>query len=179
MEAIEALRTRRSCKDFAATPVTKETLLKLIDVARHSPSGANKNPWRFILITERQALDRLSQIARTCTWLSSAPAGISVAVNPSASRYWLEDCSIAAYSICLAATAQGLGAGWAAMHQSDSAEESARRQQRLREVLSLPDQLYIPMVLGLGYPKSAPAERKYPSVDEIVCWESYPAANPW
>ena len=151
---IEALKARRSCKDFAAKPVPAGILTELVDVARYSPSGANKNAWRFIIITERATLDRLSQISRACAWLSSAQAGIAVVVDPKATRYWLEDCSVAAYSIWLAGEARGIGVAWAAMHQSDNAEESAKRQQAVREALRLPVELYTPMVMGLGYRNS-------------------------
>ena len=171
---IEALRTRRSCKDFLDTPVPTETLSELIDIARYSPSGANKNTWHFIIITERQALNRLSEIARTCSWLASAQAAIAVIVDPASTRYWLEDCSVAAYSIWLAAEARGLGVAWAAMHQSDNSEESARRQKCVKEILCLPDELYTPMVLGLGYRKSPPSEKKRPALAEILAWENYP-----
>ena len=173
---IEALRARRSCKDFLETPVPVETLSELVDIARYSPSGANKNTWRFIIITERQALDRLSETARTCAWLHSAQAAIAVIIDPASTRYWLEDCSVAAYSIWLAAEARGLGVAWAAMHQSDNPEESAKRQKAVRDVLCLPDALYTPMVLGLGYRKSPPPEKKRPALEEIVAWENYPVS---
>lgn len=44
-----------------------------------------------------------------------------------------------------------LGAAWAAMYQSENLEESARRQQFVRQILSIPDNLAVPMVLGVGY----------------------------
>ncbi|MDP2729541.1 MAG: nitroreductase family protein [Dehalococcoidales bacterium] len=171
---IEMLRGRRSCKDFLDTPVSPEILSELVDIARYSPSGANKNTWRFIIITERQTLDRLSETARTCSWLNSAQAAIAVVIDPLSTRYWLEDCSVAAYSIWLAAEARGLGAAWAAMHQGDKPEESVRRQKHVREILSIPDELAVPMVIGLGYRKSPPAERERPALEEIINWESYP-----
>lgn len=174
MGVIEVLRGRRSCKDFLDTPVPVETLSELVDIARCSPSGDNKNAWRFIIITGRRALDRLSEIARTCSWLHSAQAAIAVVVDPASTCYWLEDCSVAAYSIWLAAEARGVGAAWAAMHQSDNHEESSRRQKYVREILSIPDQLSIPMVMGLGYCKSPPAEKERPTLEEIINWENYP-----
>ncbi len=170
---IEALRARRSYKDFLDRPVPTDILSELVDIARYSPSGANKNTWRFIVITERQALDRLGETARTCSWLHSAQAAIAVIIDPASTRYWLEDCSVAAYSIWLAGEARGLGVAWAAMHQSDNIDESARRQKCVREILRLPDTLYIPMVLGLGYRKSPPAEKKRPELEDILAWETY------
>ncbi len=171
---IDALRGRRSCKDYFPNPVPPQLLSELVDIARYSPTGANKNAWRFIIITHWQTLKRLSEIAGTCSWLASAPAAIAVVIDPASTRYWLEDCSVAAYTLWLAAEARGLGAAWATMHQSDNPEESGRRQGLAREILDIPEQLNIPMVMGLGYRKSPPAERKRPELKEVIFWENYP-----
>jgi nitroreductase len=173
MDIMEALRTRRSVRNFSDKPVSVQMLSDLVDVARYSPSGANKNPWRFVILTERNILDRLSEVHIHCRWFSSAQAGIAIAVDPASSRYWLEDCSVAAYTICLGAMACGLGAGWAAMYQSDDAAESERRQQLVRELLTIPDTMNVPMVLAIGYPQARSAERKRPALEEISNWERY------
>ena len=175
MDAIELLRTRRSCKDFADTPVTRETLLEIIEDTRHSPLSGTKMPWRFVLTTERQVIDRICEGGGAWKWLNSAPAALAVVTDPSATRYWLENCSVAAYSILLGAAARGLGARWGAVYQSDNAEESARRQQHIRDLLSIPNNQAIPMLIALGYPKAPPPERSYPALDDIVCWEKYQA----
>ena len=173
MDVIEALRTRRSTKNHSARVVSPQTLLELVDIARFSPSAANKNPWRFIIITRRSTLDRLSETQPHCRWLATAPAGIALAVDPNYTRYWLEDCCVAAYSIWLAAIGKGLGVAWAAIYQSDDAAESERRQKFVREVLSVPDGLNIPIVLAIGYPQTSPPERQMPTLEEVVHWESY------
>ncbi len=173
MEVLEAIARRRSTNSYASTPVAQETLLKLIDVSRSAPSGANKNPCRYVLITRRESLDHLGQTARTCQWLTSAQAGIAVVVDPTSSRYWLEDSCVAACVIWLAATDMGLGAAWAAMHLSDDAAESTRRQAIVREVLSIPAELSVPIVLGLGYPAADPRPRTVTELDEIVSWDRY------
>ena len=173
MDVIEALRTRRSTKIFSTRAVSPQTLLELVDIARFSPSGANKNPWRFIIITRRSTLDRLSGTQPHCHWLATAPAGIALMVDSNYTRYWLEDCCVAAYSIWLAAIGKGLGVAWAAVYQSDDAGESERRQKFVREALSVPEGLCIPMVLAIGYPQTAPPERKMPTLEELVHRESY------
>ena len=173
MELTDIFHKRRSTRDFSTTPVPRETLLQLVDVVRHSPSGTNKCPWHFVIVTERDTLHRLSQTHPHCRWLNSAKAGIAIVADPAITRYWLEDCCIVAYSIWLAATAQGLGVAWAAMYQSDNTLESARRQSFVREVLSVPNGFHVPVVLGIGYPKDQVPEKTRPSLEEIVHWEHY------
>jgi nitroreductase len=177
MDAIEAIRNRRSVRAFLTTPVPRERLEALADLARLSPSGANKNTWRFLLITQKGSLERLSQAHVACKWLSAAPSGIAIVIDPASTRYWLEDCSVAAYLIWLAATAQGLGASWAAMYQSDNAEETKRRQQFVREILVVPENLMVPMVLSIGYPESQPAAKNRPELKNIICWDRYAAVS--
>lgn len=91
MDVFEAIRTRRSIKNYLATPVSPETLQTLVDLARLSPSGANKNSWRFVVITQRDTLEYLGQAHPNCKWLSSAQAGIAIIIDPTSTRYWLED----------------------------------------------------------------------------------------
>ncbi len=43
----------------------------------------------------------------------------------------------------------------------------------MREVLSIPDSMQVPMVLGIGYPQASPPEKKRPDLEEIVHWERY------
>lgn len=175
MELSQVLYTRRGIKNFLPKPVPQDILLKLIDATRYAPSGANKNPCRFLVTTDRDALTRLGETARTCTWLASAPAGIAFMADTSSSRYWLEDCCVAAYTIWLSATDMGLGLAWGAMYQNDNSEESDRRQKHIRQILSIPDNLAIPMLLAVGYPdpEKPPAERKRVSLENIVCWDHY------
>ncbi|MEK7353088.1 MAG: nitroreductase family protein [Chloroflexota bacterium] len=173
MELLQALQTRRSTKSFLAKPVTQETLTKLIDIARYSPSGANKNPWKFVVTTDKAKLTRLGEAHRACKWLASAPSAIAVVADPAVSKYWLEDSCVAAYSIWLAAMGFGVGAAWAAMYQSDTPEESERRQKYVREIFSIPDNLSVPMVMAVGYPDQPPAERKKMEAKDIISWERY------
>ena len=173
MDLTEVFQQRRSIKEFSDTSVSRKDLLQLLDTARQSPSGNNKCPWHFVIVTERETLQRLSETHPYCRWLSSAKAAIAIIADPASTKYWLEDCSVAAYSIWLKATGQGLGMGWAAIQQSDNTEGSARRQDFVRETLSIPDRFNVPMVLGIGYPAASPPEKKRPALEEIVSWEGY------
>src|SRR3990172_4227432 len=84
MELLDAVASRRSIQTYASTPVPKETLLGLVEAARKAPSAANKNAWRFVLVTERQTLDRLSETHRFCGWLPPPPAANAPANAPAA-----------------------------------------------------------------------------------------------
>ena len=177
METIDTIRNRRSIKEFTLDTVSHETLEGLVDLARLSPAGNNKNAWRFIVIQDRQMLECLGETHPYCGWLKKASAGIAVIIDPKATRYWPEDCSVAATTIWLAATGQGLGAAWAAMYLSDNAVETARRQKHVREALAVPKHIMVPMVLAVGYPASRPVAKNRPYLTDVVCWEGYTALS--
>ncbi|MBI2287629.1 MAG: hypothetical protein HYU83_01345, partial [Chloroflexi bacterium] len=60
-----------------------------------------------------------------------------------------------------------------AMYQNDNHTETARRQQFVRETLSIPDNLLVPVVLAIGYPESQPAAKPRPELKDIICWDGY------
>lgn len=173
MEMIEALHTRRSIKSFTTAPVSREVLLEILDAARYSPSGANKNNWRFVVTTNREEIDKLSTVQPFSKWLGSAQAAIAIAGDPSLSRYWLEDCCLAAYSIYLSALAKGVGVAWSAIYQSDNPTEDERRQNLVREIAGIPAGLKAPIVLGLGYAQNQPAPRTMCKLEDVVFWDRY------
>lgn len=173
MELIEGLHTRRSIKSFTSEPISRETVLEILDVARYSPSGANKNNWRFVVATERGTIEKLAAVQQFSKWLSSAQAAIAVIGDPALSRYWLEDCCLAAYSIYLGALTKGVGVAWSAIYQSDNPGEDERRQTAVRDLLTIPATMKTPIVLGLGYPQAQPAPRKMCTLNEIVFWDHF------
>lgn len=173
MELIEALHTRRSIKSFTSAPVSREVLLEILDVTRYTPSGANKNNWRFVVTTKREVIDKLAAVQPFSKWLGSAQAAIVIAGDPAISRYWLEDCCLAAYSIYLGALANGVGVAWSAIYQSDNSAEDERRQNLVRELMRIQNAMKAPIVLGLGYPQSQPPPRTMATLQDTVFWEQY------
>lgn len=54
------IRGRRSVRGFLTTPIPRETILEILDVAAHAPSGTNIQPWHVIVVTgaKKEALSR-------------------------------------------------------------------------------------------------------------------------
>ncbi len=173
MELIEALHSRRSIKAYGIEPLTKEVLMEILDATRYTPSGANRNNWRFVVTTDRETIEKLSAVQPYSKWLGSAKAAIAIAGDPAISKYWLEDCCLAAYSIYLAALSKGVGVGWSAIYQSDNLEEDERRQSSVRALTGIPMNFKAPIVLGLGYPLGQPAPRQMATLEETVFWDRF------
>lgn len=59
---METLTWRRSIRKFTDQPVSDEDLHKIIDAARLAMSGANSQPWEFIIIKDKETIDKLRQV---------------------------------------------------------------------------------------------------------------------
>ena len=63
MEALQAILTRRSTRDYKPDPVEQEKLEKILDAGRQAPSGGNNQTSHFLVIRNRAVLDRLVALA--------------------------------------------------------------------------------------------------------------------
>ena len=61
-EFLELARTRRSVNKFKPDPVPDEYINKIIEAARWAMSGANSQPWEFIIIRDKETKDKLADI---------------------------------------------------------------------------------------------------------------------
>ena len=75
MEMIDAIRHRRSARDYAQTPLSREALESLVDAAIQAPSAMNEQPWHFTIIRNRTLLDLISRESKShmLTALKSLP----------------------------------------------------------------------------------------------------------
>lgn len=58
------VKTRRSIRSFKTDPIPDEDVDKIIEVARWAPSGANSQPWEFIVLKDREVKDRIVDIVK-------------------------------------------------------------------------------------------------------------------
>jgi nitroreductase len=156
MDAYEAITTRRSIRAYTAQPVSEELIRELLAAAMSAPSASNRQPWHFLVITERHQLDAMTAILPYGQMLRQAPLAIVVCGDRERQPmdgYWVQDCSAATENILLAAHAKGLGAVWLGVYPRQE------RIEPLRRLLGLPDQVPPLAVLSIGYP----AEQKEPA----------------
>ncbi len=73
------IETRRAYRSIRTDPIPKEDLLKLIESAHLSPSCSNKQPWRYVVVQNKETLEKLSQAyAEGNYWMKDVPAVIVV-----------------------------------------------------------------------------------------------------
>ena len=156
MDAMHAIYSRRSIRHYQDKIVPEDIIIELIRAAMSAPSATNKQPWHFMVITERQLLDKIPEFHPYSAMLKQAPAAIAVCgdtqVQPD---YWIQDCSAATQNILLAAHAKGIGAVWLAIYPREP------RILGLQNMLNLPKNILPLSLVALGYPdeKKSPVDR--------------------
>ena len=136
-----------------------------------APSAAGKDPWRFIVIRDRQTLARLAAALPNGPMLATAALGIAVcgeleAAHDQQISYLLQDCSAAIENLLLGAHILGLGACWLGVHPRE------QRIKSLREILSLPASVIPVACIAIGHPgeQKEPRTRYNPDYVRFERW---------
>jgi len=69
----EAIHQRRSIRSFKSDPVPQEMVIQMLEAARLAPSGSNRQPWRFVVVTDAEERKRLRQVCLDQTYIEEAP----------------------------------------------------------------------------------------------------------
>ena len=149
---LELAKNRRSIKKFTAQAVPEEKIDAIIEAALRSPSGRSVRPWAFVVVKDRDLLEKLSGAKpKGATFIKDASVSIVVCADPSKSNLWIEDCSIAAVSMQYAAHSMGLGTRWCQIRGTNFSDSQSARDY-IAEMLDLPDNLEIECIIAIGFP---------------------------
>ncbi|WP_299976472.1 nitroreductase family protein [Desulfobacula sp.] len=149
---LDLISSRRSIRKFKNKPVEKEKIKSLISAALRSPSSRGINPWRFIVIEDKDLLEKLSKAKpHGAGFLKGAPLGIAVCGDISESDVWVEDASIASVFIHLAAHDLGLGSCWIQIRKREHGPAKSA-DAYVKKLLKIPDNIMIESIIAIGYP---------------------------
>lgn len=166
MDALEALRTRRSVRTYEKRPVSKEDLETLVDCGRLAATARNAQPWEFIVVTEDEVLRSLAKLADNGKFIAEAPACIAVFCEDS--DYYLEDGCAATQNILVAACALGLASCWVAGDRKPYAE-------KVCALLGAPAGYKLISLIPVGYSSEKPTPVKRP-LEDVIHWEHFTGA---
>ena len=163
----EKITNRRTIRKYTRKDVPEKVLLKCVDAARLSPSGANRQPLKYVTITDHELL---KEVFSTLSWAGYLPdyqpceeemprAYIAILLDKNIRKNPGHDAGIAAMSVSMVAYDEGLG----------SCILGAVDRERLRKILNVPDVFEIVLVVALGYPAENPVVDKMKDGD-IKYW---------
>jgi nitroreductase len=151
----QKMTSRRTIRKYAPKAVPKEVLLQCVDAARLSPSAANRQPLKYVIVNDNPLL---RDVFQTLSWAGYLPeyqpseaempqAYIVILLDKDLRKEAGHDAGIAAMSITMVAHDNGLG----------SCILGAINRRKLRTVLNLPESLVIILVVAIGHPAEIPA----------------------
>ncbi|MCX8030515.1 MAG: nitroreductase family protein [Thermodesulfovibrionales bacterium] len=186
MDLFEAIKTRRSIRRFSDKPVSDENITTILDLVRYSPSWANLQCWRFIVVREKDNIKRISELSYVESFLkpmgykanpatkaiAEASVVIVLCADPTKSGtiwnqpYYMTDVGIASQTLMLAVRGLGLGTVFVGIFEEDA----------IRNLLNIPSNIRIVGLFPIGYLLDEKKEMKMPErkpLSEIVFYEKW------
>jgi len=149
---LELLKKRRSIRKYKENRLEKEKVDKLIKAALFSPSSKNRRPWEFIIVDDKDLLNKLSQSKQHgAGFLKNAALGIIVLADPEQCDVWIEDTSIASIILHLTAASLNLGSCWIQLRERWH-NSSVTAEEYVRKVLNIPEKYKVESIIAIGYP---------------------------
>lgn len=200
MDVTEAIRKRRSIRNYKPDEIPEDVLDRLLSAMRLAPSGGNRQPWKFIVVQDREIKAKLAAACRFVPgrtsgqeFIAEAPVVVVACGSEgrATARYYKDnqlnlnfgrniaeevkkdtggylstftmDLAIALDHLALTAVEEGLGTCWVA----------GLDERMVKELLSVPDDLRVILVMPVGYPVSWPEPRPRKPLEEIICYDGY------
>ena len=171
---IDLLRSRRSVRQFQNKPIEQEKIDLLIEAMLRSPSSRGLNPWEFVVVSDPDILNGLATAKpHGASFIRNAPLAFVVCGDPERSDVWVEDCSIAALILHLAATDLGLGSCWIQLRNREH-DAQTTSDEYVKGLLGLGEKLAVEAVIAIGYGKEdKPGHSQSSLLYEKVSYEKY------
>lgn len=157
MEVFRVISERRTIRRFRRERIPKGVLERVLEAGRLAPSARNIQPWYFIVVEDEKIKGELVEACMGQRQVGEAGAVIAVIGDPGASRWFSQDPIIAASFMTLEACEEGLGVCWI----------GAFEESRVKQILKIPENLRVIILLAMGYPDERPPPRPRKPREEI------------
>ena len=158
MEFFQVVEKRASVRAFEPAEIQEDELLRIVDAGRRAPSGRNRQPCQFVLITDGTVIEKLGAV-QAC--IGQASAAVAVLVDDQITEYWKEDAAAAIENMLLAIAALGYASVWVEGYV-------LRHEAMVKETLGVPDSLRAIAVLPIGKPAAEPQQAAKKPMDEVL-----------
>jgi len=173
MDVIEAIRTRRTIRQFSQAPIEFDKITAIIEAGTYAPSSGNLQNWKFILITNKDVIKDIHNYCLDQVWLSSAQALIVVCGLPESAAdkygvrgerlYTTQNVAACVQNMLLTAHSLELGAAWVGAFDED----------KISMMFDVPETARPQAIVALGYPDYDPPEKMMQSLPAQVYFNSY------
>ena len=171
MKLVQLMKNRRSIRKYKQDPIPLEKIYQILEAGRYAPSGANLQPWIYIVVTDNKLKEKIREEAEKIernfhkkapkpfkrwlkeqkitpekNFLTEAPALIVVAGFTKA-PYWLESTWVSIAYVLLSVESQNLG----------TLTYTPPEMLFLNKLLNIPDDYHPVAILPMGYPAESPS----------------------
>jgi nitroreductase len=167
VDILNLLKSRRSIRIYQDKPIPQDLLLQILEAGRWAPTGANLQPWHFIVVTDAETRKRIGEVARFFFIKSShverAPAILVLGFDTRKGKYGRYDATLAGGNMMTMATSLGLGTCWI----------GAFDKPKVKEILEIPENIEVIGLITLGYSGEKAEVPPRVELEKIVHWESW------
>lgn len=164
MELLNLLLKRRSIRKYTGETIFQENIDKILQAGLLAFSGHNIKPWEFVIVREKETLQKLSTARKAgAGMLADADCAIVVFGDTTKTDVWIEDCSIAMTLMHLMAAELGIGSCWIQGRKREAAD-GRTTDDYVKELLGVPEHYGLAAILSLGMPQK---EEKAHTLDEL------------
>ena len=166
--AIDNILNRKSVRQYSNKKIEQEKIDLILKCAMAAPSAMNKQPWELLVVTDKEKLEKIAEIAPNASYSKNSQVTIIVCGDKIVSdKFWEQDCSAVTENILLAVESLQLGAVWCAIYPDEV------KVQQIQECFSLPENIIPLNVIPIGYPsaKEYPKEKYNSKKIHLNGWE--------
>lgn len=167
MDLHKLLLERHSIRRYTDQPINSDDVKTILEAGLLAPSSKSKRPWQFIVVEDKETLEKLAKAKKVASHpIAGAAMAIVVVSNPELSDVFIEDTSIAAVFMQLQAAALGLGSCWIQIRNRFS-EDGEPAEVMVQNLLNIPQYLPVECIITVGYKNE---DRKPVDPDKLL-WE--------
>lgn len=158
------IKSRRSVRAYTDVPIDEEIIKNTLDCARLAPTAMNLQPWIFIVIQNKEKIEKIASVTDHGKFIADAQVCFAVFGEKNA-KYYLEDCCAATQNMILCLQSYGVSSCWVAGAKKPYANE-------IQALLQVPEKYTLVSLLPAGYPKEITIPTKK-SIEEVAFFEMY------
>ena len=183
MEVLEAIKTRRSIRQYKTTPVDNKAIELVLEAARWAPSWANTQCWRFVVVRDSKMKSELADVLSANNSAADAVRGAPVVIVACAELgkagyfrgepgkpvtdkddcWYMFDVALAMQNLVLAAHSIGLGTVYVGAFDA----------RKAADILEVPLGYCVVAITPLGYPDQSPGPRPRKELSEIAFTDKF------
>ncbi|NLI56599.1 hypothetical protein GX420_06445 [bacterium] len=164
-DILEIIKSRRSIRNYKNEKIKDEEILKIVEAGRWAPSASNNQPWRFIIVQNKELIKKIGDACKILTinsFVEKAP--LIFIIYTEKKHRWVElDCGICAENMMLEAHSIGIG----------SCFVGAFKENRIKEIINLPEDLNVVGLITFGYKENEKEPTLRLDLKDIVKYDFY------